>query len=76
MSGALVSSNIKNVVTGNKDRLLALNLLPLTYDRETRGLIFFFKLLNGYYDINVSNYVSFVSHSRTRNCENPSLMNL
>ena len=57
-----------------KDRLLALNLLPLTYDREIKDLTFFFKLLHGYYDLNVSDYVSFVSHCRTRNCENPSLM--
>jgi hypothetical protein len=55
-------------------RLLALNLLPLTYDREIKDLTFFFKLLHGYYDLNVSDYVSFVSHCRTRNCENPSLM--
>ena len=57
-----------------KDRLLTLNLLPLTYDREIKDLTFFFKLLHGYYDLNVSDYVSFVSHCRTRNCENPSLM--
>ena len=37
-------------------------------------ITFFFKLLHGYYDLNVSDYVSFVSHCRTRNCENPSLM--
>ena len=52
-----------------KDRLLALDLLPLTYDREMKDLTFFFKLLHGYYDLNVSDYVSFVSHCRTRNCE-------
>ena len=28
----------------------------------------------GYYDLNVFDYVSVVSHSRTRNCVNPSLM--
>ena len=58
-----------------KDRLLALSLLPLSYDRETKDLTFFFKAMyNGYYDLNISDYVSFVSHSRTRNCVNPSLM--
>jgi hypothetical protein len=57
-----------------RDRLRTLNLLPLAYDREMKDLIFFFKLLNGYYDINISNFVSFVSHNRTRNCENPSLI--
>ena len=32
------------------------------------------KLLNGFYDLNISNFVSFVSHNRTRNCKNPSLV--
>ena len=57
-----------------RDRLQMLNLLPLTYDREIKDLTFFFKLLNGFYDLNISNFVSFVSHNRTRNCENPSLV--
>jgi hypothetical protein len=68
---------ILQVKTGDityKDWLLALNLLPFTYDREIKDLTFFFKLLHGYYDLNVSDYVLFVSHCRTRNCENPSLM--
>jgi hypothetical protein len=56
-----------------KDRLLALNLQPLSYDREIKDLTFFFKATYGYYDLNVCDYVSFVSHSRTRNCVNPSL---
>ena len=57
-----------------KDRLQMLNLLPLTYDREMKDLIYFFKLLNGFYDLNISNFVSFVSHNRTRKCKNPSLI--
>ena len=57
-----------------KDRLLTLNLLPLSYDREIKDLTFFFKAMYGYYDLNIYDYVSFVSHSRTRNCVNPSLM--
>ncbi len=57
-----------------KDRLLTLNLLPLSYDREIKDLTFFFKAMYGYYDLNIFDYVSFVSHSRTRNCVNPSLM--
>ena len=57
-----------------KDRLLALNLLPLCYDRETKDLTFFFKAMYGHYDLNVFDYVSVVGHSRTRNCVNPSLM--
>ena len=57
-----------------KDRLLALNLLPLSYDREIKDLTFFFKAIYGYYDLNIFDYVSFVSDSRTRNYVNPSLM--
>ena len=57
-----------------KDRLLALNLLPLAYDKEIKDLTFFFKALHGQYDLNVFDYVSSVSHARTRNCVNPSLM--
>ena len=53
----------------------SLNLLPLSYDREIKDLTFFFKAyMYGYYDLNIYDYVSFVSHSRTRNCVNPSLM--
>ena len=51
-----------------------LNLLPLSYDREMKDLTYFFKLLNGFYDLNIFNFVSFVSHNRTRNCKNPSLV--
>ena len=57
-----------------KDRLLALNLLPLCYDREIKDLTFFYKAMYGHYDLNVFDYVSVVSHSRRRNCVNPSLM--
>ena len=57
-----------------KDRLKMLNLLPLSYDREMKDLTYFFKLLNGFYDLKISNFVSFVSHNRTRNCKNPSLV--
>ena len=57
-----------------KDRLLALDLLPLCYDREIKDLIYFFKAMYGYYDLNVFDYVSVVNHNRTRNCVNPSLM--
>ena len=57
-----------------KDHLLALNLLPLCYEREIKDLTFFFKAMYGHYYLNVFDYVSIVSHSRTRNCVNPSLM--
>ena len=49
-----------------RDRLLTLKLLPLTFDRELKDLVFFYKCLNGLTDLNVSNFVSFVSHGRTR----------
>jgi len=41
-------------------------LLPLTFDRELKDLVFFYKCLNGLTDLNVSDFVSFVSHGRTR----------
>ena len=64
----------KGELMAYKDRLLALNLLPLVYDREIKDLTFFFKTLHGFYDLNILNFVSFVNHSRTRNCNNLSLM--
>ena len=58
-----------------KGRLLALmNLLPLAFDREIKDLTFMFKILHGFYDLDVFDFVSFVNHSRTRNCNNPSLV--
>ena len=49
-----------------KERLSSLNLLPLSYDRELKDLTFFYKSLFGFINVNLSNYVSFVSHGRTR----------
>ena len=57
-----------------KERLLALNLLPLAFDREIKDLTFMFKTLHGFYNLDTFNFVSFVNHSRTRNCNNPSLL--
>jgi hypothetical protein len=37
-----------------KDRLVTLDLLPLCYDRELKDLIFFYKALCGYIDIDIS----------------------
>ena len=51
-----------------KERLLALYLLPLTFDREVKDLVFLYKALFGYINVDVSNCVSFVSHGRTRLC--------
>ena len=47
------------------ERLLALDILPLAYDREIKDLLFFFKAVYGYIDIDVSNYVTFNYHPRT-----------
>ena len=49
-----------------RERLLALDLLPLTYYREVRDLVYFIKSLFNYIDVNIDNYVSFVSHGHTR----------
>ena len=53
-------------VMSYRDRLLTLKLLPLTFDRELKDLVFFYKCLNGLTDLNVSDFVSFVSQGRTR----------
>ena len=49
-----------------KERLLSLNLLPLSYDREIKDLTFFYKALFGFVNVDLSNFVSFVNHGRTR----------
>ena len=41
------------------ERLLALDMLPLAYDREIKDLVFFYKA------VYVSNYVTFNNHPRT-----------
>ena len=37
--------------------MLALDMLPLAYDREIKGLVFFYKAVYGYINIDLSNYV-------------------
>ena len=49
-----------------KQRLLKLELLPLSHNREIKDLVFFFKALYGYVDLNINNRVSFIQHGRTR----------
>ena len=51
------------LVMSYRDRLLALKLLPLTFDHEHKDTLL---CLNGFTDLNVSDFVSFVSHGRTR----------
>ena len=50
-----------------KERLqqLAMDMLPLVYDREIKDPVFFFKAVNGYIDMNISSFVHFVNHGRT-----------
>ena len=49
-----------------RETLIKLNILPLTYDREIKDLVFFYKSKYGSLDINVSEHVSFVRHGHTR----------
>ena len=49
-----------------KERLSALNLLPLTFDREIKDLVYLYKALFGFLDVDICRYVSFVTHGRTR----------
>ena len=48
-----------------KERLERLKLLPLVLDRELKDLVFFYKCLYGYTDLNIHNFVSFVTHGHT-----------
>ena len=47
-------------------RLLALDMLPLAYDREIKDLVFLYKAVYWHIDIDVSNYVTFNNHPPTR----------
>jgi hypothetical protein len=38
-----------------KERLLALDILPLTFDREVKDLVYLYKALFGYVNVDVSN---------------------
>ena len=60
--------------TTYKERLQALHLLPLCYDREVKDLTFFYKALYGHIDLNITDFVVFSKHSNIRNCLNPRLM--
>ena len=48
------------------ERLLALDMLPLAFVIEIKDLIFFSKVIYGYIDIDVFDYVTFSNHPRTR----------
>ena len=51
-----------------RGRLLTMKLRPLTFDCELKDLVFFFfyKCRKGFTDLNVYDFVSPVSHGRTR----------
>ena len=57
-----------------KERLKILDMLPLCYIREIQDLVFFYKALYGYVDLDISSYVSFLKHDRSRVTLNPSLV--
>ena len=57
-----------------RDRLSILNMLPLCYDREIRNLMFFYSAFHGLYDLNVEEFVSFVTHERTRLSSNSTVV--
>ena len=55
------------------ERLLTLALLPLTYDRELRDLVFLYNCIFGYTDLNIGRDVTFNTHGRSRS-KNPNLV--
>jgi hypothetical protein len=57
-----------------KQRLMTLKLLPLTYDREIKDLVFFYKTLHGHIDLKMDSYVSFIEHRRTRLSQDASVV--
>ena len=65
MTGVLFKI-IKPGEVSYKDRLLELDMLPLVCDHEIKDLVFFYKAVNGHIDTNISNFVHFVNHGRTR----------
>ena len=59
--------HIKQGELSYKERLIQLDLLPLTYDHEVKDLVFLYKALYGYIDIDIDiSFVKNVSHGLTR----------
>ena len=46
-----------------KQRLQTLALLPLTYDRKLRDLVFLYNCIFGYTDLNIGRCVTFISRA-------------
>ena len=49
-----------------RDRLITPDLLPLTYDKELKDLVFFYKCFFNYIHLDVCSFTNFISHGRTR----------
>ena len=56
---------IKQGELSYKERLIHLDLLPLTYDRKVKDLVFLYKALYGYIDIDIS-FIKSVSHGHSQ----------
>jgi len=56
-----------------KERLIMLDLPALSLDRELKDLVFFYICLYCSTDLDVLNFVSVVSHDRTRQSDSCSL---
>ena len=60
-----VTQQVKQGELSYKERLIHLDLLPLTYDLEVKDLVFLYRALFGYIDIDNS-FIKSVSHGHTR----------
>ena len=59
-----------------RDRLITLDLLPLTYDREVKDLVFFYKCFFNHIHLDVCSFTNFISHGCTRLTQLSSSFNL
>ena len=60
-----------------KESLLALDVLRLTFDREVKPLVFLYRTLFGYVNVDVSDYiVCFASQSPSNSADNVSKYNI
>ena len=58
-----------------KERLIHVDLFPLTYDREVKDLVFLYKALYGYIHIDIT-FIKSVSHGHTRQSQSSDIMYL
>ncbi len=59
-------SVLYNMNLSYKERLLHLGLLPLSYRREICDLLFFFKCINGLYDVDANSSIRVSNNARLR----------